>query len=256
MFLSVVTFFLVCPVLLEARAVAGPLAARGQDSQLIFRYSESGNCFGYFGPKNDALSFAPCKVFCPKKFPGSDPNRVGCKGPGMAAEAYPDKSMISKDEAGLRWVPGTCVCAPALEIADVILHVVVDGLKLDSITCAVMLSTLQLFSDTALDSVPISAPVGAAATAARIVEGAKTFVENGIAAASLFGDWIGPACKIPEFGFDLTRTFLNIQNSSDDLGVSKGCFKENKADCTKPAAVPRKARPAPPDPSPPKVRGL
>lgn len=172
----------------------------------------------------------------------------------MAVEDYPVKSLIVKDEAGLPWVAGQCVCAPALEVAELILDVVVEGLaKLDEVICAVMLSTVQLFVKSALDFIPVSAPLGAAVTAARVVEGAKTFVENGVAAASLFGDWIGPACKIPEFEFDLTRVFVNMVTSSDDLGVSKGCFKKNKADCAKPAAVPRKAAPPPPDPSPPKA---
>lgn len=83
MFLQLITFFFVSPVLLEARAVApssGSLVRRGQDSETIARFSENGNCFGYFGPKNDALSFAPCKIYCPKKFPGSDPNQVGVSG--------------------------------------------------------------------------------------------------------------------------------------------------------------------------------
>lgn len=83
MFLQLVILFLVSPVLLEARVVApssGSLVRRGQDSETIARFSESGNCFGYFGPKNDALSFAPCKIYCPKKFPGSDPNQVGVSG--------------------------------------------------------------------------------------------------------------------------------------------------------------------------------
>lgn len=83
MFLQLIAFFFVSPVLLEARAVApssDSLVRRGQDSETIARFSENGNCFGYFGPKNDALSFAPCKIYCPKKFPGSDPNQVGVSG--------------------------------------------------------------------------------------------------------------------------------------------------------------------------------
>lgn len=107
----------------------------------------------------------------------------------MAVEDYPVKSLIVKDEAGLPWVAGQCVCAPALEVAELILDVVVEGLaKLDEVICAVMLSTVQLFVESALDFIPVSAPLGAAVTAARVVEGAKTFVENGVAAASLFGD--------------------------------------------------------------------
>lgn len=160
----------------------------------------------------------------------------------MAVEAFLDKSLIVKDEAGLAWVAGQCVCAPALEVAELILDVVVEGLaKLDEVICAVMLFTVPHFVESALDFIPVSAPLGVAVTAARIVEGAKTFVESGVAAASLFGDWIGPACKIPEFEFDLTRAFVNMVTSSDDLGVSKGCFKRNKA------------APPPPDPSPPKA---
>ncbi|KAK4443009.1 hypothetical protein QBC34DRAFT_499274 [Podospora aff. communis PSN243] len=160
-------------------------------------------------------------------------------------------------KAGLLWVPGKCICGPQLEIGEVILDVVMEGLaKLEEVICATMLSTLELFVQSALDFIPVTAPVGAALTAARVVQGAKTFVENGVEAASFFGDWIGPTCKIPEFKFDITSVFTNIVGSSDGIGTSVGCLKMNKAECSKPKPVPTKENPSPPtvapNPDPPK----
>ncbi|KAK0648415.1 hypothetical protein B0T16DRAFT_491216 [Cercophora newfieldiana] len=172
---------------------------------------------------------------------------IGCKGPGTTPEEFYDKSLINTDEAGLLWTAGECICGPQLEVGKVILDVVVEGLgKLDEVICATMLSSLDLFVQAAIDFIPATVPIGVAATAARVVQGAKTFVENGVEAASFFGNWVGPACNIPEFHFDIGSVFTNIISSSDGLGASKGCFKKNKADCTKPKPVPAK-----PDPNPP-----
>lgn len=152
-----------------------------------------------------------------------------------------------KDEAGLLWVPGECVCAPALDVAGVFLNITLEGLgRLQDVLCGVMLSTLELFVKTAIEILP---PGRAGTAAARVVEGAKTFAENGVAAASLFGDWIGPACKLTDLNwkpFDLNMLFQNMVSSPDSIGVSKGCFKKNKADCSKPKAAPTKK----PDPVP------
>lgn len=71
---------LLAAVLSEALAVTPHdvvLVRRGKDSETIAYYSNTGNCFGYFGKGNNALSFAPCKIWCPKKFPGSNPEQVG-----------------------------------------------------------------------------------------------------------------------------------------------------------------------------------
>ncbi|KAK0610895.1 hypothetical protein B0T14DRAFT_500090 [Immersiella caudata] len=166
--------------------------------------------------------------------------------------------MIVKDEAGLLWVPGKCVCGPQVEIGEVILDVVVEGLAdLGKVICTTMLSTVDVFVKSALEFIPVTAPAGAALTAARLVEGAKTFVENGVAATSFFGDWIGPTCGIPEFNFDITRVFDNIIGLSDGIGTSIGCLKKNKGECTKPKPVPPKSHhPTPQSPIRPRLTQL
>ena len=64
-------------------------------------------------------------------------------------------------------------------------------------------------------------PEGAGARAA--VQGAKTFAENGLEASSFFGDWVGPACRRPDWNFDLFGALLN---QPDSVGVSTGCHRK------------------------------
>ncbi|KAK1636284.1 hypothetical protein BDP81DRAFT_394898 [Colletotrichum phormii] len=72
-------------------------------------------------------------------------------------------------------------------------------------------------------------PGGAALNGARAaVKGAKTFAENGLEAASFFGDWVGPACGVHDWKFDL---FGALVNAPDSMGVSTGCHKKDKAAC-------------------------
>ncbi|KAK2001710.1 hypothetical protein LX36DRAFT_708408 [Colletotrichum falcatum] len=48
---------------------------------------------------------------------------------------------------------------------------------------------------------------GAQSAIKAAVQGAKSFYENGEEAASFSGNWIGPSCGIPDFGFDLSMVF-------------------------------------------------
>lgn len=142
---------LVSSALLEARAITPqPPVAGNRDSEIIAWYSGIGKCFGYFGPGNRDLSFAPCRSWCLKEFPESDPNFIGvryhphpgpvsaffhpltsgvlqCKGPGTSTDEYPDKSLIATDEAGLEWVPGDCLCGPSFKFSDAITDATTDG---------------------------------------------------------------------------------------------------------------------------------
>jgi len=127
------------------------------------------------------------------------------------------------------------------------MDVVIDGLsELDKVICLSMLSAFDVIVQVGISAVPAGA-LGNAARAA--VQGAKTFAENGLDAASFFGSWIGPTCGIPNFSFDLLGMFAGLVAAPDSVGTSNGCSRKNKAQCAKPEP---KSDP-PPKFHPPKV---
>lgn len=60
------------------------------------------------------------------------------------------------------------------------------------------------------------------------VQGAKSFYQNGEEAASFFGNWIGPACGVPDFDFDIFAVFGSLVGAPDSmsLGAPVGCKKK------------------------------
>ncbi|KAI1460953.1 hypothetical protein F4805DRAFT_416119 [Annulohypoxylon moriforme] len=198
------------------------------DASTIANFGRIGICMSYFttGPLDKEL--APCKTWCPTQNANQDPNAVGCQGPGVP-QSQIDPSTIQKDDDGNVWTPGTCVCN--LPVAGAILDVVIQGLsQLDNVICAVMLTAVVTLVEEGIDKVPGGSSIEAVKKA---VEGAKTFVENGLDAVSFFGDWIGKSCNVSDFNFSLDDIFDGLSGEPDSLGESKGCFKSNKM-CTKP----------------------
>ncbi|KAI3325508.1 hypothetical protein HD806DRAFT_490497 [Xylariaceae sp. AK1471] len=61
------------------------------------------------------------------------------------------------------------------------------------------------------------------------VQGAKSFYENGEEAASFFGNWIDPACGVPDFDFDITQVYAAFVGAPDSMsnGQSVGCKKKS-----------------------------
>lgn len=100
-----------------------------------------------------------------------------------------------------------------------------------------MLSSLTSIADAGLTFIP----GGQAPKAIKaIVQGAKSFYENGAEAASFFGSWIGPACGIPDFNFDITMVFGSLLGAPDSMSRGKpvGCKKKNKNGCRDVKPVP------------------
>lgn len=189
------------------------------DADTIANFGRIGICLSYFADGPTDKELAPCKTFCPTQNPGSDPNAVGCKGPGIPRDQI-DPSIVEKDDDGNEFTPGTCVCD--LSGATAILDVVIQGLaELDNVICAVILNAVVTLVEEGIDHVP----GGSSAAIGKAVEGAKTFVENGLDAVSYFSDWIGQTCNIHDFNFDLDDIFNGLVAEPDSLGVSKGCFK-------------------------------
>ncbi|KAI1373844.1 hypothetical protein F4677DRAFT_428431 [Hypoxylon crocopeplum] len=194
------------------------------DADTIANFGRIGICMSYFGAGDTQKELAPCSTWCPTQDPNSDPNGVGCKGPGVPQDQI-DPSVIEKDDDGNLWTAGTCVCK--LEIAEAIIDVVIQALsQLDNVLCAVVLTAVTTLVEQGLDAVPGGASIAAVEKA---VEGAKTFAENGLDAVSFFGDWIGGSCNIHDFSFNLDDIFQGLTDASDAIGESKGCLK--KAGC-------------------------
>ncbi|KAI1781237.1 hypothetical protein F4818DRAFT_33257 [Hypoxylon cercidicola] len=215
---SYLSLLLVGPVGLTSAAVLPR-----SDADTIANFGRIGICLSYFDAGPTEKELAPCKIFCPAQNPGSDPNAVGCKGPGIARDQI-DPSVVDKDDDGNDFTPGECVCD--LSAAGAILDVVIQGLaQLDNVICAVIITAVVTLVEEGLDALPGGASVNAATKA---VEGAKTFVENGLDAASYFGDWIGKSCGISDFNFNLDDVFNGLTEAPDSLGASAGCFKANK----------------------------
>lgn len=133
------------------------------------------------------------------------------------------------------------------------MDIVIEGLgQIDKVLCSTMLSALTTAAEIALTGI---FPAGAAAKAA--VRGAKTFAENGLDAVS-FGGWVGSACGLPDFHFDIFDAFTGLVGLPDSEGTSKGCLRKNKATCKKPEPrpdpppKPDAPKPEPPKPEPPK----
>lgn len=109
-------------------------------------------------------------------------------------------------------------------------EIVIEGLsRLDDVICAVMLSALMTIVEVGVNFIPGGGAVSRATRA--VVEGAKTFEENVLDGESLFTGWIGPACGIPEFEFNLMDTFEDLITAPDSMGESIGCMRRNKKNC-------------------------
>ncbi|KAI2631820.1 hypothetical protein GGR54DRAFT_581125 [Hypoxylon sp. NC1633] len=214
--------YLSSAVLLGAVSPAAATVLPRDDASTIANFGRIGICLSYFGAGSTQMELAPCTIFCPAQNPGSDPNAVGCKGPGIDLDKI-DKSIIFKDDDGFPYTPGECECD--LSAAKAVLDVVIQGLgQLDNVLCAVVLSAVVTLVEQGLDAVPGGASIEAVAKA---VEGAKTFVENGLDAASFFGDWIGDSCGIHDFSFNLDDIFNGLGDASGAIASSIGCFKAN-----------------------------
>ncbi|KAI1388659.1 uncharacterized protein F4822DRAFT_252789 [Hypoxylon trugodes] len=198
------------------------------DADTIANFGRIGICMSYLGNGNTQKELAPCMTWCPTQDPNSDPNAVGCKGPDVPLDQL-DPSTIEKDDDGNSWTSGECICD--LSAAGAILDVVIQALaQLDNVICAVVLTAVTTLVEEGIDSVPAGTSILAVKKA---VEGAKTFVENGLDAVSFFGDWIGGSCGISDFNFSLDDVFDGLSDAPDSLGESKGCLKMNKQ-CQKP----------------------
>lgn len=143
-----------------------------------------------------------------------------------------DPSTIYKDSNGNRWTPGKCQCN--FNAAHAILDVVIEGLHdLDKLLCLIYTKALEIILEVAFDAIPIGEIFTAAKT---LVEGAKSFAENGLSVADFFGGWIKPVCQLPSNWNTDTFAILfgGLVSAPDSAGTSIGCKQPTKAKCVKP----------------------
>ncbi|KAI0429383.1 hypothetical protein F5Y09DRAFT_342700 [Xylaria sp. FL1042] len=215
-----------------------PKSDGNKDDQIIAHYKTTGQCFSYIGAGNRDKSLAPCSGpdgYC-QKVKKSTSGVEGCK--LIIPEGVTlDPSLYFKDEDCNEWYPGQCMCD--CDLCQELAQVIIKGLaELDNIICAVMLSAFKTILDIGLEFIPGGQASGAIKAA---VQGAKSFYENGEDAASFFGNWIGPACGVPDFNFDIGAVFTPLVNAPDSMsrGPPVGC--KRKSGC----------RPLDPVPDPP-----
>ncbi|KAF9872776.1 hypothetical protein CkaCkLH20_09639 [Colletotrichum karsti] len=196
---------------LDSRAPKCPQKNGNKDDEIIAKYKTTGQCFSYIGNGNRDKTLAPCSGpdgYC-QKVKGMT-NEAGCK--SVVPEGVQlDPGTLFKDEDCNQWYPGQCVCE--CELCDEISKIVIGGLEpLDKVICAVMLSSLKSIADFGLFFIP-----GGQASS-----------------ASLFGNWVGNACGVPDFDFDITKVFRSLLGAPESM--SRGVEKPAQATTTtKPA---------------------
>ncbi|KAL9621687.1 MAG: hypothetical protein Q9160_003940 [Pyrenula sp. 1 TL-2023] len=206
--------------------------AQESDAEVTAQFEQIGAC-AYFieEPKHHSPLEDTCKKYCEDNGPGTgyyqcDVNPYY----GIDFDHDFDRSSLQRDDYGELWVPCKCICEnkEVEDAAAFFLGEVIEGLaRLDNVICAVMLESFKIIVDVGINFVPGGQVLNGAKVA---VQGAKTFAENGLEAADFFGNWVGKACGMPEWDFDLWGDLIG---APDDYGTSIGCKKKKKSDCKK-----------------------
>ncbi|KAG9520574.1 hypothetical protein KCV07_g4234, partial [Aureobasidium melanogenum] len=201
--------------------------------ETIASYTEQGLCFHYFAERPSWYP-DPCIEYCK--------NHGGHGYDGCDASSYAnidiehgDQSIIETDDNGFRWVPAPCECSnPAVEeVATAIFDTVAQGLeKIDNILCVIWVEAFKDILEVGINFIPGGEVL---TVAGRAVQGAKTFAENSLEAADFFDNWVGDACGVPDWNFDLWTALLG---GPDSLGTSVGCLRKNKSKCKRQDPVP------------------
>ncbi|KAI0965026.1 hypothetical protein F4678DRAFT_485624 [Xylaria arbuscula] len=135
-----------------------------------------------------------------------------------------DPSLYQTDEDCNQWYPGECFCD--CDLCEEIAPIIIKGLEvLDKVLCAAILDAFQTIIDIGLLFVPGGEASGAIKAA---VQGAKSFYENAEDKTSFFGDWVGSACGVSDFQFDLNSVFTPLVNAPDSMsrGPPVGCKRK------------------------------
>ncbi|ORY17841.1 hypothetical protein BCR34DRAFT_10171 [Clohesyomyces aquaticus] len=178
-------------LLLCSSSILPGILAQETDEQVTASYEQSGTCAFYFQkPAKKAPLSQTCIKYCENN--GGHGYSECDRSPynNVDFENGFDKSTIEKDADGDLWVPCRCKCDnPDVEgIAEAIFDIVAEALQqLDNIICAVMLESFKQILEIGIDFIPGGAEVNGIR---RAVEGAKSFAENGLAAADFFGNWV------------------------------------------------------------------
>ncbi|KAH0355889.1 hypothetical protein KCU83_g1508, partial [Aureobasidium melanogenum] len=194
--------------------------------QTTASFTEQGLCFHYFAERPSWYP-DPCINYCK--------NHGGHRYDGCNVTSYEnfdfengDKSIISTDDNGFRWVPAPCECSnPDVEkVATSLLDTVTQGLeRTDTINCAMWHKVFNQILESGMKSVYGKELLNVAGQA---IQGAKTFAENGLQAVNFFEDWVGQTCGVPYWDDNLWTALLG---EPDSLGRSVGCLRKDKSEC-------------------------
>lgn len=169
-------------------------ASETTDSETVASFEQQGLCAYYIDAqlemRNSPLG-TTCKKYCENNgghgyFECDLSSYAGKDAEAIRAEFG---ASLQTDEDGDVFIPAPCLCDN--EIAegaiDVLVEAVIEGLKeLDNLFCAIMVDALVSILEVGVMFVP----GGQALTVARLVQGAKSFVENTLEASSFVDDWV------------------------------------------------------------------
>ncbi|KAH0163387.1 hypothetical protein KCU67_g5581, partial [Aureobasidium melanogenum] len=169
--------------------------------ETIASYTEQGLCFHYFAERPSWYP-DPCINYCK--------NHGGHGYDGCNVTSYDnfnfkngDKSIISTDDNGFRWVPAPCECSNSdvEKVATSLLEAVTQGLeRIDTINCAIWHEVFNQILESGMNSVSDKELLNVAGHA---IQGAKTFAENRLQAVDFFEDWVGKICGVPDWDDNL-----------------------------------------------------
>ncbi|KAI0892932.1 hypothetical protein F4806DRAFT_505218 [Annulohypoxylon nitens] len=209
------------------------------DSETIAAYEKSGECLYYYTDRQPGSNkgLQPCIKYCADH---------GGHGYSECDESAYKNIDLEKDHGipkyvdddGFPWVPAPCKCENkdveglATEIMDIVAQALA---KLDNILCAVFTSAIKEIADIGLMFIPGGEAVSGAA---KVMQYAKSAYENGMDATGFYTDWVGKACGVPGWNFDLENMFMDMVDAPDSMmgpGVaSTGCLlTKNKSKCRK-----------------------
>ncbi|KAK8061069.1 hypothetical protein PG997_015290 [Apiospora hydei] len=198
------------------------LALRGEhqpDSQTMAAYEKVGLCMYYYNKDmqpNWQKGMEPCSKYCQNN---GVHGYSECDYTSYMNTNFEEPTTFPtyEDDDGFPWVPAPCKCENKVVeyLTGEIVEFVAEGLeKLGNILCAVFVSAIKEIADVGLMFVPGGASIKGAG---QVIQYAKSAYENGMSAADFYNDWVGQACGVPDWSFNLEDMFTNLVDAPDSL---------------------------------------
>ncbi|KAK8120841.1 hypothetical protein PG999_004961 [Apiospora kogelbergensis] len=210
------------------------------DSQTMKSFEQTGHCMNYYTGKKayPNKGMEPCVKYCEAHgghgYVGCDVGQFSGTAEEVDKKAKSQGLPPAKDDDGNPWLPGKCKCEDkGLEaFADELINVVARALsKLDNVICAVLVSAFKEIAEIGLEFVP----GGSSVKVAKAIKYAKSAYQNGMKAEEFYTDWVGQACCVPGWNFNLEQQFTDLALAPSEMmeGKSTGCVRKDKDKCKK-----------------------